>query len=80
MPPFPFLSLLFGRIRSRPRLVDINTQLPQIRLGQINLLHKFLVRGGDVVEGEDAPTQTEEQECAEGHEGPEGELFGLMVS
>lgn len=28
-----------------------------------------------VVEGEDAPAEAEEEECAEGDEGPEGELL-----
>lgn len=32
------------------------------------------MRRGDIVEGEDAPAETEEEERAEGNEGPEGEL------
>lgn len=55
-------------------LVHVNAQLPQIDLGQLNLLHELLVRRGDIVEGEDAPAETEEEERAEGNEGPEGEL------
>jgi hypothetical protein len=32
------------------------------------------MRVRDVVEGEDAEAETEEEVCAEGDEGPEGEL------
>lgn len=59
----------------RQHLVNVNAQPPQIRLGHINLLHQLLVRGGDVVEGEDAPAEAEEEHSAKGDEGPEGELF-----
>lgn len=60
------------------RLVHIHTQLPQIRLGQIDFCHKFLVCGGDVVEGEDAQTETEEEQRAEGDESPEGKLLCII--
>lgn len=38
------------------------------------LLHQFVVGFGHIVKGEDAPAELEEQEAAEGDEGPEGEL------
>ena len=55
-------------------LVHINAKSPQVRLGQFDLLHELLVRLGHVVEGEDAPAEAEEEECAERNEGPEGKL------
>lgn len=36
------------------------------------------MRRGDIVESEDAPAETEEEERAEGNEGPEGELLMLL--
>ena len=55
-------------------LVDIDTELAQVNLGLVNLSHELLVRVGNVVEGQDAPTKTEEGDSAEGNESPEGEL------
>jgi hypothetical protein len=57
-------------------LVHVNAKLPEVDLGQLNLLHQLLVRRGNIVEGKDAPAETEEEECAERNEGPEGELYG----
>lgn len=55
-------SIFVSLFRSgRQHLVNVDTQLPQIHLGQINLLHQLLVRGRDVVESEDAPAETEEE-------------------
>jgi hypothetical protein len=62
------------RVTTASRLVDVNTQLPQLNLGLGDLSHELLVRIGDVVEGEDAEAEAEEEECAERDEGPEGEL------
>lgn len=56
------------------RLVDIDTQLPQVNLGLANLSHEFLVRVGHIVESEDTETEAEEEVCAKGDEDPEGEL------
>lgn len=66
------LSARDGSVRS---LVDINTELAQVRLGQVNLLHQLLVRLGDVVEGQDAPAQAEEEQGTEADEGPEWQLL-----
>jgi hypothetical protein len=40
----------------------------------LNLLLDLLVRFWHVVEGEDAVAEFEEEVCAEGNEGPEGDL------
>jgi hypothetical protein len=56
-------------------LVDIHAQLPQVGLGLVDLSHKLLVRFGNIVKGEDTPAETEEEESAEGDEGPEGKLI-----
>ena len=61
-------------------LVDVDTQLAQILLGQVNLLHQLLVRLGNVVEGQNAPAQTEEERGAEGDESPEWKLGSFRVS
>lgn len=55
-------------------LIDIDTELSEINLGQVNFLHKFLVRRGNIIECEDTPTETEKKESAEGDESPEGKL------
>lgn len=55
-------------------LINVNTELPQVNLCQLNLLHQLLVRRGNIVEREDAPAETEEQQSAERNEGPEGKL------
>lgn len=77
VPPFPFYPLKKSGAQ-RPRkssLVDSDTHLSQFGLGLVNLSHELLVRLWHVVEGEDAPAEAEEEECAEGDEGPEGELW-----
>lgn len=61
-------------------LVDRDAQLPQLRLGQLDLPHDLLVRLGDVVERQDAPAQPDEEVCAEGDQRPygqDGDDFGL---
>jgi hypothetical protein len=55
-------------------LVNSNAELSELNLGLLNLRRELLVCVGDVVEGEDAEAETEEEICAEGDEGPEGEL------
>lgn len=60
-------------------LVNIDTELSQLDLSLINLLHKLLVRFRNVVEGENAPSQSKEEECAKRDEGPEGELHGIST-
>lgn len=60
-------------------LVDIDTELAQVNLGLVNLSHELLVRVGNVVEGQDAPAETEEGDSAERNEGPEGELDTALV-
>lgn len=60
-------------------LVDIDAELAQVNLGLVNLSHELLVRVGNVVEGQDAPAETEEGDSAEGNEGPEGELDTALV-
>lgn len=59
---------------TKTSLVDSDTHLSQFGLGLVNLGHELLVCLRHVVEGEDAPAEAEEEECAEGDEGPEGEL------
>lgn len=54
-------------------LVDSDAQLPQLRLGRLDLAHELFVRLGDVVEGQDAPAQPGQEVRAEGDEGPEGQ-------
>lgn len=56
------------------RSVNVDTQLAQVDLGHVNLLHELLVRVGHVVEGEDAEAEAEEEDGAKGDEGPKGEL------
>lgn len=56
-------------------LVDIDTELAQVHLGLVNLVHELLVRLGDVVESKDTEAETEEEEGTKGDEGPEGKLF-----
>lgn len=56
--------------------IDVDAELSQIRLGHVDLAHEFLVRLGDIVEGQDAPAEPEQEKGAEGDESPEGELGG----
>lgn len=44
------------------------------------LLHQLVVGFGHIVKGEDAPAELEQQEAAEGDEGPEGKLQHIFVS
>jgi hypothetical protein len=55
-------------------LVDVDAKRAQVFLRQINLGHDLLVRLGNVVEGQNAPAETEEQVSAERDEKPEREL------
>lgn len=66
--------------QSQSTLVHRHAERAQFRLGQLNLLHELLVRRGDVVEGEDAPAEAEEQQGAEADERPERQLKGRRVS
>lgn len=54
-------------------LIHGDPQLPQLPLGDLDLAHELVVRLGDVVEGQDAPAEADEQVGAEGDEGPEGQ-------
>lgn len=72
---FTFCLSLFQLRHVCHDLVHVNAKLPKIDLGQLNLLHQLLVRCGNIVESEDAPAKTEEEERAEGNEGPEWELL-----
>ncbi|KAL2279268.1 hypothetical protein FJTKL_13629 [Diaporthe vaccinii] len=54
-------------------LIHGDAQLPQLPLGDLDLAHELVVRLGDVVEGQDAPAEADEQVGAEGDEGPEGQ-------
>ena len=54
--------------------VHINTLCPQVRPCQINLLHEFCMCLWYIVECEDAVSESEEEEGAEGNEGPEWQL------
>lgn len=58
----------------RSRLVHVDAQLPQIRLGQVNLAHQLLMRRGYIVEGHNIPTKSKEEICAKRDESPEGQL------
>lgn len=61
-------------------LVDIDTELAEVNLGLANLLHQLLVRLGDIVKGDDAEAETEEEKGAKGDESPKGELcFGARL-
>lgn len=55
-------------------LVHVHPLAPQVLSRHVNLLHQLCVRGGDIVECEDAVAELEEEVCAEGDEGPEWEL------
>ena len=61
-------------------LVHIDALRPQIRLGQLDLLHQLGVRVGRVAEGQHAPAEAEEQPGAERDEEPEGKLFFLCFT
>lgn len=58
-----------------PSLVHRDAQLPQLDLGGLDLAHELLMGGGDVVEGQHAPAEEDEEVGAEGDEGPEGKLL-----
>ena len=63
---------------SKPRasnLINVHTLSSQILPRQLNLLHELRMRLGHIVECEDAVSEIEEEECAEGDEGPEWQLF-----
>jgi len=55
------------------QLVHVDTKLPQVDLGQRNLIHQLPVRRGDIIEGQEAPAEAEEEKCAKGNESPGGE-------
>lgn len=75
MHPTPFLLHLDHRSSFGRQLVDSDAELSQLDLGLLNLRRELLVRVGNVVEGEDAEAESEEEVCAKGHECPEGELL-----
>jgi len=51
-----------------------NIPLPEIHLCLIDLLHELVVCFRHIVEGEDAVAELEEEECAEGDDGPDWQL------
>lgn len=55
-------------------LIHLNTHLLQVCASEINLSHELLVSLGDVVEGHDIVAEFAKEICAEGDEGPEGDL------
>lgn len=57
-------------------IIDLHPLQPQLALRNVDLAHQLRVGLGHVVEGQHAVAELEEQEGAEGNEGPEGELFG----
>lgn len=63
--------------RFRTYLVHGHAQLPQLGLGELDFAHEFLVCLGTVVEGHDAPAETDEEVRAEGDESPERKLKSL---
>jgi len=65
---------------SARNLVHIHPLAPQVLSRHVNLLHQLCVRGGDIVEREDAVAELKEEICAEGDEGPEWELWVGRVS
>lgn len=77
-----FLSLPFFPFPSGAGAVSINFHAfpRQVLPRFLYLLHQFVVGFGHIVKGEDAPAELEEQEAAEGDEGPEGELQHIFVS
>jgi hypothetical protein len=65
----PILSLILHLINTDPLGL-------QIRSRNLNLAHQFLVSLRHIVEGKDTVSEFEKEVCAEGDEGPEGELRG----
>ena len=62
-------------LQSAHTSIHLNTLLLEFHFRLIDLFHKLLVCIGHVVEGEDAVAEFEEEEGAEGDEGPEGQLY-----
>jgi hypothetical protein len=62
------------RSHDMSRLVHRNTPLAQIRSRLLNLFHQLLVRFGDIVERKDSIAEFGQKVCAEGYNGPEGNL------
>jgi len=67
--------MLHPNLPSRLIFADIHALCLKIFPRLRYLLHELLVRVGYVVEGEDSPAELEEKVCAEGDEGPEGQLW-----
>ena len=60
--------------RQRLVLADIDTLGPQLLSRLLDLGHQLGVRLGHVIERVHAPAELEEEVCAKGNEGPEGQL------
>lgn len=56
-------------------LVDVDTELAEVDLGGLDLVHQLLVRLRHVVKGKNAEAETEQKKGAERNEGPERKLF-----
>ena len=56
-------------------LVNIDIPPAQIGLGKLDLFLQFIVRLGDVVEGQDRHAQPAEKVASEGYQGVERELL-----
>ena len=61
-------------------LVHGDALSPQLRLRLLDLCHQFLVRLGDIIEGEDTPSKLEKEVCAERHQCPKRELGTMLAS
>lgn len=78
----PVGRFLVSSQRHAPRcdpLIYRDASLPEIRLCLINLLHELLMRFRYVIEGEYAVAKLEQEECAEGDDGPERKLRASSV-
>lgn len=58
--------------------VQGNTPLSQIRSRLLDLFHQLFVCFRDIVEGEHAVSEFRQKVSAEGHKGPEGNLWGVV--
>jgi hypothetical protein len=55
-------------------LINTNPLRLQFRSRSLNLTHQFLISLWHIVESQDTVSEFEKEVCAEGDEGPEGEL------
>lgn len=78
-----YMSRLFVSIISlaspRNALVHAHAEGTEVLLRQVDLSHELLVSLGNVVEGQNAEAETEEQESAERDESPEWELMEMSA-